>query len=326
MFSIASLVITRSGSSSSDTAALPPSVSGDLPQDAGFVRSVSGSNSFGYNQHRRCRSEPPAPLLRSCLKLQTQEESIGQLYGSSRSIIRSPRQMAVASFRSISASMRSLSPRSIGSPKSVQTNKAKGNETTNKIDNSSSDYDLGIFNMISSYFHLRSSGRQKSKPKNVEMSGDHPCASVRFDSVSTREYNLDVGVHPSVSLGPAVTFGWKYEDSIKEMKINEYETMRAEEHRSKGPFREMTLSSAERTRRLRASGITHEEIEECMSVVEEAKRKRAKTLQRLHHRPVEERLEGMTKGMKRAIGLRKSQKKAEKELWADAETYFAVRA
>ena len=326
MFSIASLVITRSGSSSSDTVALPPSVSGDLPQDAGFLRSISGSNSFGYNQHRRCRSEPPAPLLRSCLKIQTQEESIGQLYGSSRSIIRSPRQMAVASFRSISASMRSLSPRSIGSPKSIQTNKAKGNETTNKIDNSSSDYGSGIFNTISSYFHLGSSGRKNSKPQNVEMSDDHHRASVRFDSVSTREYNLDVGVHPSVSLGPAVTFGWKYEDSIQNMKINEYEMMRAEERRSRGPFREMTLSSAERTRRLRASGITHEEIEECMLVVEKAKRKRAETLKRLHHRPAEERLESMAKGIKKALGLRKSHKRAEKELWADAETYFALRA
>lgn len=327
MFSIASLVITRSGSSSSDTVALPPSVSGDSPQDARFVSSISGSNSFGYNhQHLRCRSEPPARLLRSCLKIETQEESIGQLYGSSRSIIRSPRQMAVASFRSISASMRSLSPRSISSPKSDQTDKAKRKEATNKIDNSSSDYGSGIFNTISSYFHLGSSGRKNSKPKNVEMSDDHHRASVRFDSVSIREYNLDVGVHPSVSLGPAVTFGWKYEDSIREMKINEYEMTRAEEHRRRGPFREMTLSSAERTRRLRASGISHEEIEECMTVVEEAKRKRAQTLKRLHHRPVEERLEVVTKGIKKALGLRKSSKKAEKELWADARTYFALRA
>ena len=222
--------------------------------------------------------------------------------------------------------MRSLSPRSIGSPKYDPTDKSRSKEAPDKIDNTLSGSGLGIFDTISSYLHLGSSGRQKSKQKNVENSDDHQPASVRFDSVSTREYNLDVGVHPSVSLGPAVTFGWKYEDSIQDMKINEYEMMRAEEHRSKGPFREMTLSSAERTRRLRASGITHEEIEECMLVVEKAKRKRAETLKRLHHRPVEERLEGMAKGIKKVLGLRKSHKRAEKDLWADAETYFAVRA
>ena len=325
MYSLASLIMTRSSSSSSDTASLPASVSGDLPQDAAFSSSIGcGKNSFGYNHHRRYRSDPPTLLPRSSLKIKTQDESLQTAYGSGSSGIRSPRQMAVASFRSFSAGMRSLSPRSFGSPISSKATKARRKAEREEEHEIPQKHWNGILDTISSYFYPRRTDRQIQKPKKVDFLAEEGRARVRFDNVSIREYNLDVGVHPSVRIGPAVTLGWKYEDSIQDMKLNEYEMMRAD--RRRGPFREMTLSSAERTRRLRASGISHEEIEECMSVVEEAKRKRAKTLKRLHHRLVEERLEGMAKGIKTVLGLRKPHKKAEKELWADAETYFAVRA
>jgi len=67
-----------------------------------------------------------------------------------------------------------------------------------------------------------------------------------------------------------------------------------------------------------------------MFVVEKAKLERIQTLERLQRGPVgillEERLEGVAKSIKTALGLRKRHKKAEEKLWADAETYFALKA
>jgi hypothetical protein len=310
MFTLASLRVTRSDSSSSVTASLAPSLSSDPPQDAEFH--ISDSSSFGSH---RCRSEPPTPLLRSCLKVKSQGDSLRESYGSSSCGIRG-------------SIIGSLSPRSLVSPISSPSSKAKRQAAHKENVDKNLAHRFDLIDTISSFFR-RVSEHQRSVSDKTDTSQDADLG-VHFAKVSIREYNLDVGVHPNVSCGPAVTLGWNYDDSIQDMNINEYELLRADEHRRRGPFRELSLSSAERIRRLRRSGITNTEIEECMFLVEKAKLERIQTLERLQRGPVglllEERLESVAKSLKTALGLRKRQKKAEEKLWADAETYFALKA
>lgn len=283
------------------------------------------------NNNKSYQSLPTTAPKKSCLKIKTNEESLHSAFKRRNS----PRKLTSLFSGSVSASSRSLqSPSSSKafSPRSSPT--SKGSEAGSADNSANTSGSCGPFQQHLGFFHAFGAlFRGQSSEKNVQVSAESASPptqhkkvpSVQFDSVSIREYKTEIGDNPAVTEGPAVSLGWVYHETSS-LSVEEYEKERANKRRARGSFTEMTLSPAERTRRLRESGVWSRDIENSMREIEKAKKKRTRTLKRLKHSALEERFEGTKKATKKALGMRKSQKRAEKELWQDAESYFAVRA
>lgn len=142
---------------------------------------------------------------------------------------------------------------------------------------------------------------------------------LKFSTLEIREYDTQLDTNPSVSCGPAMALSWSYNVSAR-VTVEKYE-----EHRPpRRKMREMRVPASEREFRLRMSGVSRKEIEESIKCIEKARKKRRKAIQQMKNDTMHEKLEGARRKLLKLLGRKKSQKQKEKELWENAQYYFAA--
>jgi hypothetical protein len=97
--------------------------------------------------------------------------------------------------------------------------------------------------------------------------------SVSFQSILIREYSRDVDVNPSVSSGPAMGFGWNFQDRPA-YDLETFEENRPP-HRSRA---ELKMSHSDRVFILQDHGVTRSDIQSSIRSINIAKRQRQASL------------------------------------------------
>ena len=129
---------------------------------------------------------------------------------------------------------------------------------------------------------------------------DKPSRGVRFDSITIRNYSIDIGDHPCCSIGAPVSLSWSYEEE-EALDLDIYEI----ERRPRRPLKGLVLSYYRRRDILRNAGHTDDEIKAAARTVARAQRHRQTTL---FFKPVgklEEAFQSAGRKMKRATSRRK---------------------
>lgn len=122
---------------------------------------------------------------------------------------------------------------------------------------------------------------------------------VRFSTVEAREFDLIVGDHPDVRVGPPITFGWDYSDR-EAVPLDVYERS----HIKKGPSR---LSSITRKNLLQnVFGIAEQEIQSAEKEVQRIRELRTMTVKQSK---TSEKTEAVLQSAKRKLRRRFSKEK-----------------
>jgi hypothetical protein len=79
---------------------------------------------------------------------------------------------------------------------------------------------------------------------------------VRFGSVQVREYNLTVGDHPEVKVGPPIALGWEYTE-LEPLELDDYEALY---HGERLPFVRRLSSITRKNLLANVFGVPEEEI------------------------------------------------------------------
>ena len=142
--------------------------------------------------------------------------------------------------------------------------------------------------------------------------------SIKFDKVIIREYNRNVGDNPSVSAGPPLGLAWEYNPDMAALALEEYESTRGPRRTSK----QMAMPRSVREEMLRKEwGVKQSDIAQAVRESLRIKNSRRRTVMNLESPmvKVEERMEGVKKGLKRSFGLRKSFNRQYTEWQSQAE-------
>eukprot|EP00562_Extubocellulus_spinifer_P010901 CAMPEP_0178504628 /NCGR_PEP_ID=MMETSP0696-20121128/18694_1 /TAXON_ID=265572 /ORGANISM="Extubocellulus spinifer, Strain CCMP396" /LENGTH=364 /DNA_ID=CAMNT_0020133875 /DNA_START=140 /DNA_END=1234 /DNA_ORIENTATION=- len=129
--------------------------------------------------------------------------------------------------------------------------------------------------------------------------------SIKFDKVIIREYNRSVGDNPSVSGGPPLGLSWEYNPDMAALALEDYESTRGPRRTSK----QMAMPRSVREEMLRKEwGVKQTDIAQAVRESLRIKNSRRRTVMNLESPmvKVEEKMEGVKKGLKRSLGLRKS--------------------
>ena len=143
-------------------------------------------------------------------------------------------------------------------------------------------------------------------PSVVSISGSEASTQedsrcVRFSNVDVRFYERTMGDNPSVSSGPAVGIGWKFEEMEKKITLDEYE-----EHRL--PFRclsrdDLVLHRDERTKIVVDAGFSKKELATSIRQILKVKNQRKQTFHNLKYSGMEEMMEKTSRGAKKTFSL-----------------------
>ena len=132
---------------------------------------------------------------------------------------------------------------------------------------------------------------------------------VAFKEVSCRLYERTVGLHPAVTRGPALEFGWNF-SSTKEVPLDEYEDQL--KNKIKRNEADLKLSKFEREKILRAEcGLSNLEIASYVRKTNKARDQRHITIMNLKYAGIEEKWENFRNCISEALFLRK---KVDKEV------------
>jgi hypothetical protein len=140
--------------------------------------------------------------------------------------------------------------------------------------------------------------------------------SVSFGDVSCRLYNRTVGLHPAVSSGAALDFSWDY-FTTREIPIDDYESIHNDERRRTRT--ELIIPKFDRHKMLMSEcGIPRTTIASFVRSINQAKSQRRQTLNNLKFAPFEEKWQRLSRGVKRALLIRKTYDEEAKMLWTKA--------
>ncbi|GFH45554.1 hypothetical protein CTEN210_02028 [Chaetoceros tenuissimus] len=135
--------------------------------------------------------------------------------------------------------------------------------------------------------------------------------SVGFDKIHIRQYERSIGDNPSVSSGPAVSLGWKYDPAEQlAYSLDEYE-------KHKIP----TLSVPRIPRPVRESllrkdcGYSSRELAQCVREINAIKAQRRQTVTNLPNHKMEEKIEEMKNALKAATCRTKADEVEFQKIW-----------
>lgn len=137
--------------------------------------------------------------------------------------------------------------------------------------------------------------------------------SVSFDQVQFREYERALGDNPSVTSGPPLTIGWRYNETAT-LPVEKYEDLKPKP-RTKS---ELQVPRGLREQMLREQAdVTSSQLAKANREVTSIQHQRKMTSATLHHQVVHEAAEKIGRKLKRII-KRTSKEKEEDELWENA--------
>jgi hypothetical protein len=118
--------------------------------------------------------------------------------------------------------------------------------------------------------------------------------NVSFNSLSIREYSVEMGDNPSCSYGVPISLGWDYEE-LDELPLdnatNETEDCETNEKSRRKKSHELLLSYNDRRRLLKKAGYSKQDFDECMRSVRRTQRERGMTELFLAAAPIEDAME-----------------------------------
>jgi len=123
---------------------------------------------------------------------------------------------------------------------------------------------------------------------------------VTFQNVEVREYELGLCDNPECYRGPAIGLGWNYTLLSKDT-LDDYEKNQAPPR----PSKQLYLNREFRQEIMKKTAFTSKEIRTVTLAKAKTRAQRSRTLQNIHFAPVEERLESLTRKMKRIVFRRK---------------------
>jgi hypothetical protein len=104
-----------------------------------------------------------------------------------------------------------------------------------------------------------------------------PKLTVRFSTITVRDYPRSIGDNPASSCGPSISMGWEHESELS-VPIDEYEENRGPRRRG----REMIIPVQLREEILRNAGYSRAEIMKCTRDINIARGQRRRTYDTLH--------------------------------------------
>jgi hypothetical protein len=118
--------------------------------------------------------------------------------------------------------------------------------------------------------------------------------NVSFNSLSIREYSVEIGDNPSCSFGIPISLGWDYEE-LDELPLDDAKN-ESEDSEKNGCSRrkkshELLLSYNDRRRLLKKAGYSKQDIDDCMRSVRRTQRERGMTEFFLAAAPIEDAME-----------------------------------
>jgi len=125
------------------------------------------------------------------------------------------------------------------------------------------------------------------------------CRAVSFETVQIRQYDMELGDHPSCSIGAPVTLSWHYHDEqIHDIDIYECECGL----RRRGNQQRLILNYYRRQDILRKAGYTDDELYEAEKATAKIRRQRTTTYFLLPLGNMEEMLRSVSRKVKRRMG------------------------
>lgn len=124
---------------------------------------------------------------------------------------------------------------------------------------------------------------------------------VVFDKIHIRDYPRIPGVNPSVTKGPPVTIDWIHVDEHG-YDLGLYEEAKSSRGENR-KFLEMKLEASDRQKLLRELGFSWKEIQESTKAANIGRRKRRKTLLRIHNQKRDESLEKVVRAFKKSFSI-----------------------
>ena len=157
----------------------------------------------------------------------------------------------------------------------------------------------------------------KIYPDEVGEVGEKRSSELRFGRLQFREYKITAVDNPETKQGPALGIDWEFEDLDWEPTMDEYENKRAPPR----SLREMKLSRHERERRLMETGFSRKELDEVASAIQEARRKRKKTLKNMSifAETALEKRQTLLRDVRIHLHLRKNEAAEVDSLWDQAQ-------
>lgn len=160
-------------------------------------------------------------------------------------------------------------------------------------------------------------GRGRAKRPGMD------CRSISFAQVNIREYERVLGDNPSVTSGPPLSIGWRHAPDLISMDLDDYEEGRGA-HRSSSEY---LVPRAVREQVLREhAGVSRRELVGAVRAIQKEKAQRRKTVVNLNIQPLEERLEGAKRKIKKMLKPSCSYQAVEAKLWDDAHVAAVEKA
>lgn len=147
--------------------------------------------------------------------------------------------------------------------------------------------------------------------------------SVSFAQVNIREYERVLGDNPSVRAGPPLSIGWRYAPDPITMDLEDYEEGKGLSRSSA----EYLVPKAVREQMLREhAGVSRREIVGAVRTIQKDKAQRRKTVVNLNMQPLEEKMEGAKRKIKKTIKPSTRYEVMEAKLWDDAHAAAVEKA
>lgn len=128
--------------------------------------------------------------------------------------------------------------------------------------------------------------------------------SVRFGTVSVRNFKRILDINPSVTSGPAIGIGWIYHNS-KPVSIDEWESERTASPYTARTQAHLIVPRHERESMLAQLGYTQQDIAKAVRDIRKAKDMRRTTIDNLRVQHIEEKMENAAKMMKNLLRIGK---------------------
>ncbi|CAJ1948311.1 unnamed protein product [Cylindrotheca closterium] len=148
---------------------------------------------------------------------------------------------------------------------------------------------------------IRSQGALPTIPKIIDSSERGQHKEVKFSSVNVRYYERVVDVNPACSHGVAIGLGWKYNKS-KKLSLNEFELQKGGVRYC---ARQLVLPRNVREAIAREFGYTQKDIAKSTRANLKFRNERKQTIDNLSMMPVEEKMEGAKRKMKKVFSFRR---------------------
>jgi len=174
------------------------------------------------------------------------------------------------------------------------------------------DKDMKECRMQEKVNRLKAEGMARSQPtKKEESSSSAQRRTVRFDTITIREYSVRPGVNPGGTKGCPLTIDWKPIHN-ENMDLDVFDTVRSDSRRR--CIHQLKLLSAHRQQMLTGLGFTMRDVNEGTKAANIARRNRFNTIARLKSSDTQEMLEGLRSNVQNLVTFGTKKRKEQKLL------------